>query len=31
VRLRHPDGLIAEYLEHRPSADDVDEPGPAFR
>jgi predicted enzyme related to lactoylglutathione lyase len=31
VRLRHPDGLLAEYLEHRPSADDVDEPGPEFR
>jgi hypothetical protein len=27
-RLRHPDCLLAEYLEHRPSAD---EPGPAFR
>ena len=31
VRLRHPDGLIVEYLEHRPSADDADEPGPGFR
>lgn len=31
VRLRHPDGLLAEYLEHRPSPDDVDEPGPMFR
>ena len=31
VRLRHPDGLLAEYLEHRPSADDADDPGPAFR
>lgn len=30
VRLRHPDGLLAEYLEHRPSPDDVEEPGPAF-
>jgi hypothetical protein len=31
VRLRHPDGLLVEYLEHRPSTDDVDEPGPIFR
>jgi hypothetical protein len=31
VRLRHPDGLLAEYLEHRSSADDVGEPGAAFR
>jgi hypothetical protein len=31
VRMRHPDGLLVEYLEHRPSADDVDEPGPVFR
>jgi predicted enzyme related to lactoylglutathione lyase len=31
VRLRHPDGLLAEYLEHRPSADDVGEPGPELR
>jgi hypothetical protein len=31
VRLRHPDGLLAEYLEHGPSADDAGEPGPAFR
>lgn len=31
VRLRHPDGLLAEYLEHRPSVDDVDEPGPLLR
>jgi predicted enzyme related to lactoylglutathione lyase len=30
VRLRHPDGLIAEYLEHRPGDDDVSAPGPAF-
>jgi predicted enzyme related to lactoylglutathione lyase len=30
MRLRHPDGLLAEYLEHRPSPDDVDEPGPDF-
>jgi predicted enzyme related to lactoylglutathione lyase len=28
TRLRHPDGLIVEYLEHRPSEDDVHEPGP---
>lgn len=25
-RLRHPDGLLVEYLEHRPSPDDVDTP-----
>jgi predicted enzyme related to lactoylglutathione lyase len=25
-RLRHPDGRLVEYLEHRPSADDVDTP-----
>ncbi len=31
TRLRHADGLIVEYLEHRPSDDDVAEPGPAFR
>jgi hypothetical protein len=31
VRLRHPDGLLAEYLEHRPSPDDAEEPGPTFR
>jgi hypothetical protein len=31
VRLRHPDGQLVEYLEHRPSANDVDEPGPLFR
>jgi hypothetical protein len=30
VRLRHPAGLLAEYLEHRPSAD-ADEPEPVFR
>jgi hypothetical protein len=30
TRLRHPDGLIVEYLEHRPSEDDVAEPGPEF-
>lgn len=31
VRLRHPDGLLVEYLEHRPSADDVEQPGHVFR
>ncbi len=31
MRLRHPDGLLVEYLEHRPSPDDVSEPGSAFR
>jgi predicted enzyme related to lactoylglutathione lyase len=31
VRLRHPDGLLAEYLEHRPSPDDVGEPGLELR
>lgn len=30
TRLRHPDGLIVEYLEHRPTDDDVPEPGPLF-
>lgn len=25
-RLRHPDGLLVEYLEHRPSADDAESP-----
>jgi hypothetical protein len=30
TRLRHPDGLIAEYLEHRPTNDDVPKPGPEF-
>lgn len=30
TRLRHPDGLIVEYLEHRPSHDDVPDPGPEF-
>ena len=24
ARLRHPDGLLVEYLEHRPNANDVD-------
>lgn len=28
TRLRHPDGLLVEYLEHRPSKDDVPEPQP---
>ena len=31
IRLRHPDGLLVEYLEHRSSHDDVDEPGAMFR
>jgi hypothetical protein len=26
ARLRHPDGLLVEYLEHRPSAYDTDAP-----
>jgi hypothetical protein len=30
TRLRHPDGLIVEYLEHRPTNDDVPNPGPEF-
>lgn len=30
TRLRHPDGLSVEYLEHRPTDDDVPEPGPAL-
>jgi predicted enzyme related to lactoylglutathione lyase len=30
TRLRHPDGLIVEYLEHRPTNDDVAKPGPEF-
>jgi hypothetical protein len=29
-RLRHPDGLLVEYLEHRPSGDDSDEPSSLF-
>jgi hypothetical protein len=29
VRLLHPDGSLAEYLEHRPSPDDVDERAPS--
>ncbi len=29
-RLRHPDGLLVEYLEHRPSPDDADSPGELF-
>lgn len=31
VRLQHPDGLLVEYLEHRPSPDDVDEPSAQLR
>jgi hypothetical protein len=31
IRLRHPDGQLVEYLEHRPSSSDVDKPGPIFR
>lgn len=27
ARVRHADGLLVEYLEHRPSPDDVDRPG----
>ncbi|PZS21931.1 MAG: hypothetical protein DLM61_27185 [Pseudonocardiales bacterium] len=30
IRLRHPDCLPAEYVEHRPSPSDVSEPGPSF-
>jgi predicted enzyme related to lactoylglutathione lyase len=30
TRLRHPDGLVVEYLEHRPTNDDVSKPGPEF-
>lgn len=30
TRLRHPDGLVVEYLEHRPTNDDVPTPGPEF-
>jgi hypothetical protein len=30
-RLRHPDGLLVEYLEHRPSVDDADEPSSLLR
>jgi hypothetical protein len=30
TRLRHSDGLVVEYLEHRPADDDVPEPGAAF-
>ena len=29
--LRHPDGLLVEYVEHRPSPYDVAEPAPQFR
>jgi len=28
--LRHPDGLLVEYVEHRPSPHDVARPGPQF-
>ncbi len=31
TRLRHPDGLVVEYLEHRPSEHDADLAGPAFQ
>lgn len=31
IRLRHPDGLLVEYIEHRPSAFDVDQPSAIFR
>jgi predicted enzyme related to lactoylglutathione lyase len=31
ARLKHPDGLLIEYVEHRPGPDDVGEPGPVFR
>lgn len=27
ARVRHPDGVLVEYLEHRRGPDDVDEPG----
>jgi len=30
TRLRHPDGLTVEYLEHRPTYNDVPKPGPEF-
>lgn len=30
TRLRHPDGLIVEYVEHRPGEADATTPGPAF-
>jgi predicted enzyme related to lactoylglutathione lyase len=30
TRLRHPDGLIVDHLEHRPTTDDVPKPGPEF-
>ncbi len=29
-RLQHPDGLLVEYLEHRPNEDDADEPSSLF-
>ncbi len=31
IRLRHPDGLLVEYVEHRPSPSDVSEPSPSLR
>jgi len=31
MRLRHPDGMLVEYLEHRPSPYDADSPGSPFR
>ena len=31
IRLRHPDGTLAEYLEHRPSPYDVEAPTPPLR
>ncbi len=31
MRLRHPDGMLVEYLEHRPSPYDADSPSPSFR
>ena len=30
IRLRHPDGALVEYLEHRPSPYDVDQPSAAL-
>jgi predicted enzyme related to lactoylglutathione lyase len=30
ARLRHPDGLIVEYVEHRPGGEDASTPGPEF-
>jgi hypothetical protein len=28
--IRHPDGLLVEYIEHRPTDDDKPEPGSAL-